>query len=101
VHRIHLLANCDVTFTLTNGGHNAGIVSEPGHKGRHYYISERHPGDCYLDADAWLEQARAEQGSWWLAWSDWLTRESRGPEVPARAVGPSLAKAPGTYVLER
>jgi polyhydroxyalkanoate synthase len=101
VHRIHLLANCDVTFALTNGGHNAGIVSEPGHKGRHYYISERHPGECYLDAEAWLEQARAEQGSWWPAWNAWLTRESRGPEVPARAVGPSLAKAPGTYVLER
>jgi polyhydroxyalkanoate synthase len=101
VHRIHLLSNCDVTFALTNGGHNAGIVSEPGHHGRHYYISERRRGDCYLDAEAWLEQARAEQGSWWPAWVEWLRRESRGPEVAARAVGPSLAKAPGTYVLER
>jgi polyhydroxyalkanoate synthase len=101
VHRIHLLANCDVTFVLTTGGHNAGIVSEPGHRHRHYYISERKRGDCYVDADAWLDQAASEQGSWWPAWLTWLGRESRGPEVAARAVGPSLAPAPGTYVLER
>jgi polyhydroxyalkanoate synthase len=100
VHRIHLLANCDVTFVLTTGGHNAGIVSEPGHRNRHYYISERKRGDCYVDADAWLDQATQEQGSWWTAWLSWLARESHG-QVPARAVGPSLAPAPGTYVLER
>jgi polyhydroxyalkanoate synthase len=101
VHRIHLLANCDVTFVLTSGGHNAGIVSEPGHRGRHYYCAERHRGDCYVDAEAWLGQATQHQGSWWPRWLDWLHRETRGPEVPARAFGPSLAPAPGTYVLER
>jgi polyhydroxyalkanoate synthase len=101
VHRIHLLANCDVTFVLTSGGHNAGIVSEPGHRGRHYYCAERHRGDCYVDAEAWLGQATQHQGSWWPAWLEWLHRETRGPEVPARTFGPSLAPAPGTYVLER
>ncbi|MFL6676064.1 MAG: PHA/PHB synthase family protein [Massilia sp.] len=101
VHRIHLLSNCDVSFTLTTGGHNAGIVSEPGHHGRHYYSAERHRGDGYVDAEAWMGQASAHEGSWWPAWLDWLEREARGPDVAARVVGASLAPAPGTYVLER
>ena len=101
VHRIHLLSNCDVSFVLTSGGHNAGIVSEPGHRGRHYYFHERHRGDCYIDADAWLEEALPHDGSWWPQWVDWLARHTGGPRVPARTVGPSLAPAPGEYVLER
>lgn len=101
VHRIHLLADCDVTFVLTSGGHNAGIVSEPGHRGRHFYSLERHRGDCYIDADSWLDCAIPHEGSWWPAWTEWLARRSGGPKVAARAVGPSLAPAPGQYVLER
>jgi polyhydroxyalkanoate synthase len=101
VHRIHLLAGCDVSFVLTSGGHNAGIVSEPGHAGRHYYSMERKRGDCYIDADTWLEQASAHDGSWWPTWTKWLARQSHGQRVPARVLGPSLARAPGRYVLER
>jgi polyhydroxyalkanoate synthase len=101
VHRIHLLSGCDVMFVLTSGGHNAGIVSEPGHPGRHYYSLERHRGDCYIDPDTWLGEARLHDGSWWPAWVTWLGRQSRGNRVPARTIGPSLAPAPGTYVLER
>jgi polyhydroxyalkanoate synthase subunit PhaC len=101
VHRIHLLSNCDVAFVLTSGGHNAGIVSEPGHAGRHFYSLERHRGDCYIDADSWLAAARGQDGSWWPAWSTWLARQAQGARVPARATGPSLGSAPGQYVLER
>ena len=33
VYKVQLLTDAELTFLLTNGGHNAGIVSEPGHRG--------------------------------------------------------------------
>ena len=41
VYKVHLFTDNELTFVLTNGGHNAGIVSEPGHHGRHYQIATR------------------------------------------------------------
>ena len=38
VYKLHHLCDTEITFVLTNGGHNAGIVSEPGHAGRSYQI---------------------------------------------------------------
>ncbi len=38
-YKIKLLTDTDVTFLLTSGGHNAGIVSEPGHPHRHYRVT--------------------------------------------------------------
>ena len=43
VYKIHLLNQGDITFVLTSGGHNAGIVSEPGHPRRHYRVERRAP----------------------------------------------------------
>ena len=39
-----------MTFVLTSGGHNAGIVSEPGHPHRHFRIRRRAPGAHYVGA---------------------------------------------------
>lgn len=44
VYKFNLLSDTDVTFVLTNGGHNAGIVSEPGHPHRHYRVREKNQG---------------------------------------------------------
>jgi polyhydroxyalkanoate synthase len=101
VHKVHLLPNCDIAFVLTSGGHNAGIVSEPGHTGRHYYSGLRPRGGCYTDPDRWIEAAKEHDGSWWPAWTDWLDKVSGSPQVPARQVADGLAPAPGAYVLER
>ena len=44
VFKLHLLNDGELTFVLTSGGHNAGIVSEPGHPHRHFRIRVRDAG---------------------------------------------------------
>jgi poly[(R)-3-hydroxyalkanoate] polymerase subunit PhaC len=43
----------ELTFVLTSGGHNAGIVSEPGHPHRHFRIRVRDAGGHTLGPDEW------------------------------------------------
>jgi polyhydroxyalkanoate synthase len=103
VYKLHRLTQSELTFALTNGGHNAGIVSEPGHPNRHYALHTRHPGDPVRDADAWQEQASRHEGSWWPAWHAWLLKRGSGALVPARHIGAgtALGEAPGRYVMQR
>lgn len=99
VYKFHLLTDTDVTFLLTSGGHNGGIVSEPGRKGRRYRLRTKQEHDRYVDPETWLEETPAQDGSWWPAWVQWLTERSDG-RVPARHLDTSLADAPGSYVLQ-
>jgi polyhydroxyalkanoate synthase len=107
VYRINLLANSqEVTFLLTTGGHNAGIVSEPGHRGRSFKIATRRGGREYVDPETWQEQTPSVRGSWWPTWQNWLAEHSGNPtELPglgaAEAGYPPLDDAPGTYVFQR
>jgi polyhydroxyalkanoate synthase len=102
-YKIHLLADTEVTYVLTNGGHNAGIVSEPGHAGREYRIATKQASDKYEDPENWASHNVPVKGSWWPAWESWLTERSGDamppPSMGARSYPPSLA-APGTYVLQ-
>jgi polyhydroxyalkanoate synthase len=104
VHKVHLMFDGAVTFVLTSGGHNAGIVSEPGHRGRHYRLLDSAADAPYLDPDDWLEVAESRHGSWWPAWVDWLSERS-GTPVPPPSLGaaelgyPALEDAPGSYVV--
>ena len=104
VYKFHLMTETDVTFVLTSGGHNAGIVSEPGHPHRHYRISQSPRGAIYTPPEQWLEDAERRVGSWWDAWNDWLkTLPSKGdvsPPTIGAARYPVLAEAPGDYVLQ-
>lgn len=106
VYKINLLADADeVTFVLTSGGHNAGIVSEPGRPKRHYRLATRREGECYLAPDDWLGQVPEHQGSWWPSWHQWLGDHSSGwsppPPMGAPTAGyPPLDPAPGTYVRQ-
>jgi polyhydroxyalkanoate synthase len=105
VYKIHLLTNTDLTFVLTSGGHNAGIVSEPGHPHRSYQIGTRHNHSIYGDPDTWRAATQVKDGSWWTAWQGWLVEHSTDrtdpPSMGAPDHGyPILAEAPGTYVLQ-
>lgn len=106
-YKIHLLADTDeVTYLLTTGGHNAGIVSEPGRDGRSYRVMTKRADERYIDPDTWLAQAPQKQGSWWPEWVAWLSDRS-GPPVEPPAMGaaeagyPPLREAPGEYVLQQ
>jgi len=99
VYKVNLFTDSAVTFLLTTGGHNAGIVSEPGHEGRGYQVMARMHDDPYVDPDAWVAQAPRYEGSWWPEWQLWLARHSSAPGAPP-AMGASLGDAPGEYVLQ-
>ena len=106
VYKVQLATDTDVTFALTKGGHNAGIVSEPGHPRRHFRIARRRADERYVDPDSWLLRTDELAGSWWPAWADWLAERSSGRSAPptlgaADRGYPPLAPAPGTYVLQR
>ena len=61
VYKIHLLSDTDLTFVLTTGGHNAGIVTEPGHPRRSFQMAEHRPGDRHPDPDTWLTLTPAQK----------------------------------------
>jgi polyhydroxyalkanoate synthase len=106
VYKAHLFTDNELTFVLTNGGHNAGVVSEPGHRGRHYYVATRAPDGPYVDSDTWLANARRAEGSWWPEWASWLEARSAPRRVPPPAMGAParglrpLCPAPGVYVWQ-
>src|SRR6056297_1054248 len=97
VFKIHQLGHADVTFALTNGGHNAGVISEPGHKRRHFRLHTTRDIDKALAPEDWTGAATLKEGSWWPAWAAWLTDLS-GPRAAPPKMGKSKAPAPGTYV---
>lgn len=101
VYKIHLMINGDITFVLTNGGHNAGIVSEPGHKGRYYRIYERKKGQSYINPQMWLDVAEKHDGSWWYSLHNWLVDHSPSKRVSAPSLDSSLPAAPGEYVMQK
>lgn len=102
VYKLHLLP-VELTFVLTSGGHNAGIVSEPGHPHRYFQMQTRPVCGSYLSPDDWQAQAPQFQGSWWPAWHEWLNHLSSGLVNPPRTGKPGnkmiLPDAPGSYVL--
>jgi len=127
VYKLHYLTPAEITFVLTTGGHNAGIVSNPAKKKRSFLQLTRPAGGRYLSHQLWLNQAQQHEGSWWPAWSAWLktrsgsmvapppmgttetteTTETLGTMGPKNAAGSNtggaetLINAPGEYVHEK
>lgn len=99
-YKINLQVEADVTYLLTSGGHNAGIVSEPGHPRRSFRVNTK--SQRYVDPEEFLIQAARKDGSWWPEWIAWLNQHSGGRTAlpPIGAPGTAaIADAPGAYVL--
>jgi len=106
VYKLHLLTPSEITFVLTTGGHNAGIVSPPGHPRRRYQISTRGVSSTQLSAEDWQASAPSHEGSWWPAWAAWLNERSSARQMPPRTGASDrgyrpLCDAPGEYVLSK
>lgn len=90
----------DVTFTLSNGGHIAGVVNPPGGKARHWVGTVG--GDQAPDAETWRARATELKTSWWESWRDWIGERAgdmRQPPPTGSDAYPPLGDAPGSYVL--
>ncbi len=106
VYKLNMLNAGEITFVLTSGGHNAGVVSEPGHPRRHFRMLTRAAEALYTPPDDWVEAAPLVEGSWWIAWAAWLaahsTARSAPPEMGHEGAGyKALEAAPGRYILQR
>lgn len=97
--KIHLLADTEVTFLLTSGGHNAGVVSPPGHPRRSYQVASHAHDAAFVDPDTWQKTIPQQKGSWWPAWESWLASRA-GRQIEPPAMGPPECDAPGRYVLQ-
>jgi polyhydroxyalkanoate synthase len=100
-YKINYLVDADVTYLLTSGGHNAGIVAPPGEQGHSYRIRTKAAHATYTGPDEWLKIVSPVEGSWWPEWTKWLvarsgeTSEPQGMGKPAD--GRNLPDAPGDY----
>ncbi|KAB7622979.1 PHA/PHB synthase family protein [Alkalilimnicola sp. S0819] len=105
-YKVNRFARTEVTYLLTSGGHNAGIVTRPGHPRRQYQCHTRHPREPFIHHDQFRREMERHRGSWWPAWQGWLAKRS-GQPVKHPAMGAPdagyrpLADAPGEYVLEQ
>jgi polyhydroxyalkanoate synthase len=89
-------------FVLSSSGHILGIINPPVTPSkRRYWVDDAHRSE---NGETWRGRATERPGSWWEDWMAWL-KPRCGELVEARPAAnsafPTLANAPGTYVLER
>ena len=102
-YKINYQVDADVTYLLTSGGHNVGVVAPPSEAGHSYQVGTKRKDAPYIGPDEWLKAAPRSEGSWWPEWTRWLVAHSGEPCEPPRmgvelADGHSLPDAPGDYV---
>ena len=105
VYKINLVADTEVTFLLTSGGHNVGVVNPPATSKREFRVATRDASAKYADPDTWFAATPVKQGSWWPEWCDWLATRSSAKVAPPPFGAPErglppLDAAPGRYVQQ-
>jgi polyhydroxyalkanoate synthase len=106
VYKIQRLVHAPVSFLLTSGGHNVGIVNPASgplaHPQASYRFATHAARKAPADPQAWREAAPSFDGSWWPCWQQWLGEHSTGrvDAVPVDGLieGGLPVLAPGTYV---
>jgi polyhydroxyalkanoate synthase len=83
----------DAEFVLGGSGHNAGVINPPAANKHGFWTNADRPAT----AQAWLESATRNEGSWWPWWDQWLGRNGSAEQVPARQIADGLEPAPGSY----
>lgn len=106
VYKLHRLSPAEITFVLTSGGHNAGVVNPPENSRRRYQVAVRPDNEIAPPPAEWQTNATLHDGSWWPEWLSWLKTRSGTPVKPpsmgaARKGYKPLEKAPGRYVHEK
>jgi polyhydroxyalkanoate synthase len=110
VYKIHQLVRSPVSFALSSGGHNMGIVNPPAgplaQPKASYRFASNLPGKAPADPRLWLDAASEHKGSWWPRWEGWLQQhQSEGrikpPQIEALLQQGQPLAAPGTYVQQR
>ena len=85
-------------FVLGASGHIAGVVNPPAKKKRNYWINAAPAAS----ADAWLDTATSQPGSWWTDWSEWLAGHAGKKKAAPKSFGSrqykAIEPAPGRYV---
>ena len=88
----------DVEYVLSNSGHVQSILNPPGNPKATYFVCEETPET----AEAYLESAQQQEGSWWEHWNKWLGERSGARKKAPAKLGnknyPAGEAAPGTYV---
>lgn len=88
----------DTRFVLSTSGHIAALVNPPGNPKASFRTNTETPPS----AQAWLESAETQEGTWWADVTRWLDERAGGqrtaPKKPGNAEYPPLGEAPGSYV---
>jgi polyhydroxyalkanoate synthase len=100
-YRTTQLVSGDKRFVLGASGHIAGVVNPAAKNRRSFWTQEATPAV----ADAWLETAVEQPGSWWRDWDAWLDRFAGRTRPAPKRLGNARARpiedAPGRYVRVR
>ncbi|HEX5393499.1 MAG TPA: class I poly(R)-hydroxyalkanoic acid synthase, partial [Rhodocyclaceae bacterium] len=92
-----------VRFVLGGSGHIAGIVNPPvANKYGYWTGTAKKMPDA---PEAWLAEAKQNEGSWWTDWQQWVEKLNGDEKVPARDPAKGKLKvledAPGSFAKFR
>ena len=89
-------------FVLSSSGHILGILNPPvSPPKRKFWVADAHRAESATD---WRARAVEKEGTWWIDWMEWLKPKCgelvAPPPMDTKAF-PTLAAAPGLYVMEK